>query len=98
MHDTWKSKKLWFAVGVIVFAFAFAVLSATVTPTLAPMFEQFCGVLEFVSAAYLTGNVANKFVAAKAGAAVAEAPAPKVATSKKALEATPPGGPRIPEE
>src|SRR5574343_238142 len=97
MHDTWKSKKLWFAIGVIVFAFAFAVLSATTMPTLAPMFEQFCSVLEFVSAAYLTGNVANKFVAGKVGAAAA-AEAPKVAASKKALEAAPPGGPRVPED
>jgi len=92
MHDTWKSKKLWFSVFVIACAFGFAVLAATVMPNLGKFFDGFTSVLEFAAGAYLSGNVANKFVAGKV-APVAEAPAAPAPKAKP----VPPGGPHVPE-
>lgn len=95
MHDTWKSKKLWFSVGVIGVAFVFAVLAATLMPKLEPMYSAFLGILEFTAGAYLTGNVANKLVIAKAnpGTVVESKPAPKAPAKP-----VPPGGPKVPDE
>lgn len=93
MHDTWKSKKLWFSVFCIASAFGFAVLAATVMPNLGKFFDGFTSVLEFAAGAYLSGNVVNKFVATKAPPA-AEVTVPPAAPKAKSV---PPGGPRIPE-
>lgn len=71
MRDGITSKKFWFAVGVIAIAFLYAVLAATKVQDLKSMYQTFTGVLEFVTAAYLTGNIANKWVAAKAEPQVA---------------------------
>ncbi len=67
MIDGYGSKKFWFAVGIVAVAFSYAVLAASSLPALKPMFETFSGILEFVTVAYLTGNVASKWVAGKAG-------------------------------
>ena len=68
MHDTITSKKLWFAVGVCILAFAFCILASTKLPDMKSLFDGFTGILEFVTGAYLTGNIANKWVASKAEA------------------------------
>jgi hypothetical protein len=65
MHDTWLSKKLWFSVFCIVLAFSYALLSATILPKLESSYSVFTGVLEFIAAAYLTGNITNKMIVAK---------------------------------
>lgn len=70
-HDTLKSKKFWFASGVVIISFIYALLAAIWFPALGGLFETFSGIVEFVTAAYLTGNVANKFVAGKFASAVA---------------------------
>ena len=93
MHDTWRSKKLWFSAGVIVVAFVYAILSATAMPNLGPLYDNFTGILEFIAGAYLTGNVANKLVIAKANPGTVESK-PKPAAPAK----TPPGGPKVPED
>lgn len=93
MHDTWKSKKLWFSIGVIALAFVYALLAATFVPNLGSYFDGFTGILEFIAGAYLTGNIANKFVVGKAGATVVD-PKPAVKPPAKA----PPGGPKPPDE
>jgi len=84
MLDGYGSKKFWFAVGVVAVAFLYAVLAATHLPALKAMFETFSGILEFVTVAYLTGNVANKWVAGKVGET---ATAKKASVAKKALSA-----------
>lgn len=94
MRDGYGSKKFWFAIGVVVVGFAYAALAATLMPEMKPMFETFSGILEFVTGAYLVGNVANKWVAGKVEPV---APAPKAGTNKQALQADPldrdvPGG------
>lgn len=86
MYDSWKSKKLWFAIGAIVTAFLFAVLAASVLPRLEPMYAAFLGFLELVTGAYLTGNVANKLVIAKANPGTVAKPK------------TSPGGPKVPDD
>ena len=94
MHDTWKSKKLWFSVGIIAIAFVYALLSATVVPNLGALYDNFTGILEFIAGAYLTGNVANKLVIAKANpGAVESKPTPKAPAKP-----VPPGGPKVPDE
>lgn len=90
MHDTWKSKKLWFSVGVILIAFIYAILAATVIPNLGALYDNFTGILEFIAGAYLTGNVANKLVIAKAN--------PGTAPAAKPPAKVPPGGPKPPDE
>lgn len=65
MHDTITSKKLWFAVGVILIALVYSVLAASKFPELKGLFDGFTGFLEFVTGAYLTGNLANKVIAGK---------------------------------
>lgn len=84
MLDGYGSKKFLFAIGVCVLAFAYAVLAATGLPSLKEMFSTFTGILEVVTAAYLTGNIANKWVAGKVDPTAA---APTKA--KQALVATP---------
>jgi len=97
MHDTWKSKKLWFAVGVITIAFLYSVLAASVLPNMEHTYDAFMGILEFAAGAYLTGNVANKLVIAKANPGTL--PEPKAPVKPAAAPAkTPPGGPHVPEE
>lgn len=96
MHDTWASKKLWFAVGVIVIAFLYSVLAATVMPNMEHTYDAFMGILEFAAGAYLTGNVANKLVIAKANPGTVPAPAAKPAAKKDPV--VPPGGPHVPDE
>lgn len=66
MHDTWKSKKLWFAVFAIGLAFLFPVLAAWRLPEMGEYYKDFKDFLEFIVGAYLSGNVANKLVIAKA--------------------------------
>lgn len=84
MRDGYGSKKFWFAIGVVLVGFAYAVLAATIVPELKPMFETYSGILEFVTGAYLVGNVANKWVVGKAE----PTPAPVVVTKKtQALKA-----------
>ena len=95
MHDTWTSKKLWFSVGVILLAFTYALLAASLLPNLAHLFDAFTGILEFIAGAYLTGNVANKLVIAKANAGTV--PDPK-APAKPAAKPVAPGGPKVPDE
>ncbi len=85
MLDGYGSKKFLFAIGVCLLAFGYAVLAATGLPTLKEMFSTFVGILEVVTAAYLTGNIANKWVAAKADPTAA-----KPASSKQALVAEAP--------
>lgn len=90
MHDTWKSKKLWFSIGVIAMAFIYAILASTIIPNMGSYYENFTGILEFIAGAYLTGNVANKFVVGKASTAALE--------SAKPPAKVPPGGPKVPDE
>ena len=85
MHDTWKSKKLWFSVGVIATALVYAILSATFIPNLGSYYDSFTGTLQFITGVYLTGNVANKLVIAKSN--------PGKITPK-----APPGGPKVPDD
>lgn len=97
MRDGYGSKKFWFAIGVVAVGFIYAALAATLMPELKPMFETYSGILEFVTGAYLVGNVANKWVAGKVEPA--PTPAPKTGSSKQALQADPldrdlPGGGR----
>jgi hypothetical protein len=66
VHDTWLSKKLWFSVFCLVLVFSYALLSATILPKLESSYSVFTGALEFIAAAYLTGNITNKMVAARA--------------------------------
>jgi hypothetical protein len=91
MHDTWKSKKLWFAVGVIGAAFVYSILGASILPGLTHTYDGFVGVLEFAAGAYLTGNVANKLVIAKANPGTDK-------TEKKAPASAKAGGPKVPDE
>lgn len=84
MLDGYGSKKFLFAIGVCVLAFGYAVLAGTVMPSLKDMFGTFTSILEVVTAAYLTGNIANKWVAGKVDPTLA-APA----KAKQALEAAP---------
>ena len=99
MRDGYGSKKFWFAIGVCLLAFVYAVLAATKLTELKPMFETFTGILEFVTGAYLTGNIANKWVAGKVEQTQAPAPTNKTTTNKQALQGDPldkdvPGGGR----
>jgi len=87
MLDGYGSKKFLFAIGVCILAFGYAVLAATGLPNLKEMFSTFVGILEVVTAAYLTGNIANKWVAAKADPTAAKPPA----KSQQALVAEPAG-------
>lgn len=67
MHQPLKesvaSKKFWFAVMAIIAGFVFALL-ATINSlsVLKELYSSFTGLLEFITSAYLVGNVANKFV------------------------------------
>lgn len=90
MHDTWKSKKLWFAIGVIGIGFVYALLASTLIDGLGKYYDSFTGLLEFIAGAYLTGNVANKLVIAKANTGTID---PKAAKPKAS-----PGGPKVPDE
>lgn len=85
--DTITSKKLWFAVGACLLAFVYAVLAAWKLPELKGMFETFTGLLEFVSAAYLTGNLANKWITGKVDAG--EPVIPPIITKKPAAAKQP---------
>lgn len=76
MKDGYGSKKFWFAIGVVGIGFTYSVMAATRFPEMRSIFDTFAGILEFVTAAYLTGNVANKFVAGKWGGS-SEAPPPQ---------------------
>jgi len=64
-HPTLKesaaSKKFWFAVMAVVAGFVFALLACKLV-LLKEMYSSFTGLLEFITSAYLVGNVANKFV------------------------------------
>ena len=91
MHDTWKSKKLWFAVGVIGIGFVYALLASTFIGEMGKYYDSFTGLLEFIAGAYLTGNVANKLVIAKANPGTETKPA-------KPPAKVPPGGPKPPDE
>lgn len=61
LKESVASKKFWFAVMAIVAGFVFALL-ATRMPVLKELYGAFTGLLEFITSAYLVGNVANKFV------------------------------------
>lgn len=65
MRDGIGSKKFWFAIGVCLLAFVYAIIAAFKLPELKTMFDTFTGILEFVTGAYLTGNIANKWVSGK---------------------------------
>ena len=101
MKESISSKKLWFAVGSVLIAFVYALLAASKLPELKPMFETFTGVLEFIAAAYLTGNIANKWVVGRMENGQPDIPTPQksapVTTKKQALQSDPldkdlPGG------
>lgn len=64
--ESLASKKLWFSVFAVAMGFVFAYISAKHVPTMIPMYETFAGILIAVTAAYLTGNIANKLVLSKA--------------------------------
>lgn len=63
LKESVASKKFWFAVMAIVAGFVFALL-ATINSlsVLKELYSSFTGLLEFITSAYLVGNVANKFV------------------------------------
>lgn len=86
--ESLSSKKLWFSVGCVAMAFLYAILAATVMPGLLELYKEFVGVLEFIAAAYLTGNVANKWVVGKVSSD----------TEKPKAVKAPPGGPKVPDE
>jgi xanthine dehydrogenase iron-sulfur cluster and FAD-binding subunit A len=91
MRESISSKKLWFSVGCVLLAFVYTLLAASKFPEMKSLFDGFTGVLEFIAAAYLTGNIANKWVVGKV--APAAEPEPKPAKPKP-----PPGGPKVPDE
>ena len=76
LKESIASKKLWFAVAAILFSLGFAFLAAVKFIEMKSMYESFNGLIEFVVAAYLSGNVANKFIVGKH--AIAQAAAEKV--------------------
>lgn len=65
MQDGPGSKKFLFSIGVCLLAFIYTLLAATKLPELKGLIDAFTGLLEFVTGAYLTGNIANKFVAGR---------------------------------
>lgn len=64
MRDTITSKKLWFSVGAIAAMFGFALMSAKIT-MIGPMFDSFVGGVVAITGLFLTGNVANKWIAGR---------------------------------
>ena len=100
MHDSWKSKKLWFSVGMVMMAFVYAVLGATIMPNLLKFYENFTGILEFFGGAFLLGNLGNKFIISKSNPEVVNPPKPTVQTPKSAAQKEQPqaGSQKVPEE
>ena len=102
VKESISSKKLWFAVGSVLIAFVYAVLAASKLPELKGMYDTFTSVLEFIAAAYLTGNIANKWVVGRVENGQPVVPLPqkapaKTETKKQALQGDPldkdlPGG------
>lgn len=62
LKESLASKKLWFSLFAVFIAFIFAILSSSYLPTMKEMYSTFTGLLEMVTATYLTGNLANKFI------------------------------------
>lgn len=62
LKESLASKKFWFAILAIVSCFVYAAIA---NDHMVKMYEQFTGVVEFVTAGYLVGNVANKWVLGK---------------------------------
>lgn len=60
LKESIASKKFWFAVMAVIVGFIYAVLGASKLKEMQGMYSTFTGLVEFVVAAYLTGNVANK--------------------------------------
>jgi len=71
MDGGWKSRKLWFAVFAVGALFLGAGLGAKYA-SFAPMYETLAGSIVAVCALLFTGTVANKYVASKAAASLAE--------------------------
>jgi nitrogen fixation protein FixH len=65
LKESITSKKFWFAMFAILIGFGFAIVAAVKLTEMKSMFETFTGLIEFVTATYLTGNVANKWVVGK---------------------------------
>ena len=65
MLDGISSKKLWFSVGSVATLFAFPIIASHI-PTMAPMYDAYVGGVIALAGLYLTGNIANKYVAVKA--------------------------------
>lgn len=62
LKESIASKKLLFSLFSVGIGFLFAVIAATKLPELKSMFETFTGLVEFICASYLGGNVLNKYV------------------------------------
>lgn len=88
MRDGYGSKKFWFAIGVCLLGFVYCLI-AVHTTELKGMFDGFTGLLEFVTGAYLTGNIANKWVVGKAESDMAKVVPP--AKPKDPLDKDVPG-------
>lgn len=65
LKESVASKKFWFAVLAIGAGFVFAILAAWKLTEMKSMYDGFTGLVEFVVAAYLSGNIANKWVVGK---------------------------------
>lgn len=63
--DGYKSRKLWFSVGAIGSAFAFAFLAGWKFPAMIPMFSEFNTTLIAITGIFIGGNIGNKYVYAK---------------------------------
>jgi len=63
------SKKFWFAIIAVLFSLGFAFLAAIKFAEMKSMYESFNGLVEFVVATYVGGNVLNKYIVGKAAAA-----------------------------
>jgi hypothetical protein len=77
-----KSRKLWFSVYAITVMVASALIGARL-PAFAPMYDTLVGGIVAVTAAFLTGNVAAKWVIGKSVVTTAESPKKKPAESKE---------------
>jgi hypothetical protein len=60
LKENVSSKKFIFAIFAVLICFGYALLAATKVIELKSMFDAFTGLVEFVVAAYLAGNVGNK--------------------------------------
>ena len=78
-----KSRKLWFSVYAITVMVLAALIGARL-PAFAPMYDTLVGGIVAVTAAFLTGNVAAKWVIGKSGIVVGEEPKKKPAEPQEA--------------